>query len=112
MKKNTGGVGAEKYLDFDGMAVRYVCDKRTIYRRIKLGILPRPHYHGTRFPRWDIAELDANDRRLAYERVPNVAVIAAIKAKKAKAAEKAKKPAKKPARKHTAAVEQHEEISF
>ena len=114
--KNTESV--EKYLDSDGMAVRYVIDKRSVLRRVKMGLLPKPYYFGTRFPRWSIQECDANDRRLAFERVPNVGVLAATKVNAAKKAEKkaaklkSPAPAEKPARKHAAAVEQHEEISF
>jgi hypothetical protein len=65
-------------------------------------LLPKPYYFGTRFPRWDIAELDENDRKLASVRVPNVGALAAAKAKADKKAErKAAKPKpaeKKPAR--------------
>ena len=82
--KNTES--AEKYLDSDGMAVRYVIDKRSVLRRVKMGLLPKPYYFGTRFPRWSIQECDANDRRLAFERVPNVGALAALAAKKDKAA--------------------------
>jgi len=111
---------AEKYLDSDGMAVRYVVDKRSVLRRVKQGLLPKPYYFGTRFPRWSIEELDANDRRLAFERVPNVGAIAATKANADKP--KPPAPAEKPAaekppprggpRKHAAASpENHETVS-
>ena len=102
-----------------GVAARYGIDVRTVPRRVAQGLLPKPRYYGTRHPRWLISELDANDQRLAYVRQPNAGVLAMAKvnaAKKAKAERKAAKkkppaPAEKP-RKHAAAVEQHEEISF
>jgi hypothetical protein len=113
-QKFLNSIGAEKYLNYDGMAVRYLVDKRTIMRRVALGLLPQPMYFGTKYPRWSLSELDENDRKLASVRLANVAAIAATKAKKAKAAKKkaakpkSPAPAEKPARKHTAAAEQNE----
>ena len=73
-------------------------------RRVKLGLLPEPQYFGTRFPRWDLALLEANDKRIANRRLPNVGALAAAKAhadkKAGKKADKPKPPAKpKPKRK-------------
>ena len=101
-----------------GVAARYMIDVRTVPRRVAQGLLPKPRYYGTRHPRWLISELDENDQRLAYVRQPNAGALAMAKANAAKKAErkaakpKSPAPAEKPARKHTAAVEQHEEISF
>jgi predicted DNA-binding transcriptional regulator AlpA len=82
-----------KYLTTKQVAERYSIDPRSVQRRVKEGRLPPPVYLGTRFPRWDIAELDENDKKLASVRVPNVGAIAAAKANAAKP-----KPAEKPAR--------------
>jgi hypothetical protein len=112
-----------KYLTTKQVAERYSIDPRSVQRRVKDGLLPPPKYFGTRFPRWSIAELDENDRLLAYVRHPNPGALAAAKvnaikkaerkaAKKKAAKPKSPAPAEKPARKHTAAAEQHEEISF
>jgi hypothetical protein len=109
------------YLTTKEVATRYGIDPRSVQRRVTEGLLPEPKYFGTRFPRWSIAELDENDRKYASVRVENVGAIAALAAKKDKAAKKAERkaaktktpaPAEKPARKHAAAVEQHEEINF
>jgi hypothetical protein len=107
----------KKYEDYAGMEVRYLVDQRTIMRRVKQGILPKPKYFGTRFPRWSIEELDENDQRLAAVRVANHGALAAAEAKAAKKAERkavkpkiipaAEKPARQRGRKHAAAsVEQ------
>jgi hypothetical protein len=95
-----------KYLTTKQVAERYSIDPRSVPRRVAEQLLPKPYYFGTRFPRWDIAELDENDRKLASVRVPNVGALAAAKAKADKKAErKAAKPKpaeKKPARPRTA----------
>jgi hypothetical protein len=109
-----------KYLTTKDVAARYSIDPRSVQRRVKDGLLPPPKYFATRFPRWDIAELDENDRKLASVRVPNVGAIAATKANAAKP--KPPAPAEKPAaekprprggpRKHLAASpENHETVS-
>jgi hypothetical protein len=82
-----------KYLTTKQVAERYSIDPRSVQRRVRDGLLPPPKYFATRFPRWDIAELDENDKKLASVRVPNVGAIAAAKANAAKP-----KPAEKPAR--------------
>ena len=74
-----------KYLTTKQVAERYSIDPRSVQRRVKDGLLPPPKYFATRFPRWDIAELDENDRELASVRVPNVGAIAATAAKAAAA---------------------------
>ena len=81
-----------KYLTTKQVAERYSIDPRSVQRRVKDGLLPPPKYFATRFPRWDIADLDENDRKLASVRVPNVG---AIKANAAKP--KPPTPAEKPA---------------
>ena len=73
-----------KYLTTKQVAERYSIDPRSVPRRVAEQLLPKPYYFGTRFPRWDIAELDENDRKLASVRVPNVGALAAAKAKAAK----------------------------
>jgi hypothetical protein len=78
-------VVSAKYLNTEGVAVRYLIDKRSVQRRVKLGLLPPPYYFGTRFPRWGIEELDANDRRIAALRVPNLGAIAAAEKRTAAA---------------------------
>src|SRR6516164_3661168 len=109
-----------KYLTTKQVAERYSIDPRSVPRRVAEQLLPKPYYFGTRFPRWDIAELDENDRKLASARVPNVGAIAATKAYAAKS--KLPAPAEKPAaekprprggpRKHAAASpENHETVS-
>jgi len=75
-----------KYLTTKQVAERYSIDPRSVQRRAKDGLLPPPKYFATRFPRWDIAELDENDRKLASVRVANVGALAALAAKKDKAA--------------------------
>jgi len=101
-----------KYLTTKQVAERYSIDPRSVQRRVKDGLLPPPKYFATRFPRWDIADLDENDRKLASVRVPNVG---AIKANAAKP--KPPAPAEKPRprggpRKHAAASpENHETVS-
>ena len=74
------------YLTTKEVATRYGIDPRSVQRRVKEGLLPEPKYFGTRFPRWSIAELDENDRKYASVRVENVGAIAALAAKKDKAA--------------------------
>jgi hypothetical protein len=95
-------VPEEKYDDTFGVAARYKINPRSVMRRSKQGLLPKPYYFGTRHPRWSIAELDENDRLLAYVRHPNLGALAAAKVnatKKTEAAKPAKpKPAEKPAR--------------
>ena len=81
---------AVKYLDMQSVAERYAINVRSVLRRVREGLLPKPKYFGTRFPRWDIAELDENDRRLAAVRITNPGVIAAIAAAKKKRAAEAK----------------------
>jgi hypothetical protein len=81
-----------KYLTTKQVAERYSIDPRSVQRRVKMELLPLPKYFATRFPRWDIVELDENDRKLASVRVPNVG---AIKANAAKP--KPPAPAEKPA---------------
>jgi len=109
-----------KYLTTKQVAERYSIDPRSVPRRVAEQLLPKPYYFGTRFPRWDIAELDENDQKLASVRVPNVGAIAATKAYAAKP--KLPAPAEKPAaekprprggpRKHAAASpENHETVS-
>jgi hypothetical protein len=116
-QKYLNSQGAKKYLNYDGMEARYLVNRRTIQRRVIDGLLPQPKFFGSKHPRWDLDELDASDRKLASVRLANAAVIAAAKANAIKSAErkaakkKAPAPAEKP-RKHAAAVEQHEEISF
>jgi hypothetical protein len=75
-----------KYLTTKQVAERYAIDPRSVPRRVAEQLLPKPYYFGTRFPRWDIAELDENDRKLASVRVANVGALAALAAKKDKAA--------------------------
>jgi hypothetical protein len=74
------------YLTTKEVAVRYGIDPRSVQRRVKEGLLPEPKYFGTRFPRWNIAELDENDRKYASVRVENVGAIAALAAKRDNAA--------------------------
>jgi hypothetical protein len=74
-----------KYLTTKQVAERYAIDPRSVPRRVAEQLLPKPYYFGTRFPRWDIAELDENDRKLASVRAER-------KAAKPKPAEK--KPAR------------------
>jgi predicted DNA-binding transcriptional regulator AlpA len=92
------------YLTSKEVALRYGIDVRSIYRRVKLGILPPPVYLGTRFPRWSIQSLDQSDRKYASVRVEHGGTLAMAKINAAK--KKAAK--KKPARKQAAAVEQNE----
>jgi hypothetical protein len=108
------------YLTMKEVALRYGVDVRSIQRRVKLGILPSPKFFGTRFPRWSIEELDQNDRKYASVRVENVGAIAALAAKKVKAAKKAERkaakknppaPTEKPARKRADAA-QNEELNL
>jgi len=95
------------YLTTKEVATRYGIDPRSVQRRVKEGLLPEPKYFGTRFPRWSIAELDENDRKYASVRVENVGAIAALAAKKDKAAKPklAEKPAR-PRKERAAATEQ------
>jgi hypothetical protein len=58
------------YLTTKEVATRYGIDPRSVQRRVKEQLLPKPYYFGTRFPRWSIEELDENDRRLAYRATP------------------------------------------
>ena len=74
-----------KYLNTKDVAARYRIDPRSVQRRVKEGLLPPPYYFGTRFPRWEITELDTHDRRMAMARVPNRGALAAAKAKAAAA---------------------------
>jgi hypothetical protein len=74
------------YMTTKEVATRYGIDPRSVQRRVKMGILPLPVYLGTRYPRWSISSLDANDRKYASVRVENVGAIAALAAKKEKAA--------------------------
>jgi hypothetical protein len=104
-----------KYLTTKQVAERYSIDPRSVQRRAKDGLLPPPKYFATRFPRWDIAELDENDRKLASVRVPNVGAIAATKANAAKpkppALAEKPRPRRGP-RKHSAASRKnHETVS-
>jgi hypothetical protein len=101
------------YLTTKEVATRYGIDPRSVQRRVKEQLLPKPYYFGTRFPRWSIEELDENDRRLAYSRHPNIGAVAtkanaeAAKPKPPARAEKPRPPGGP--RKHAAASpEDHE----
>ena len=108
-------VVSAKYLNTEGVAVRYLIDKRSVQRRVKLGLLPPPYYFGTRFPRWSIEELDENDKKLAYSRHPNVGAIAATKAEadaaKPPAPAEKPRPRGKPRKRAAASPENHETVS-
>jgi hypothetical protein len=92
MKPKDVPTALKTHEDYRGMELRYLVDQRTIQRRVRDGLLPKPRFYGSRFPRWLISELDANDRRLAFSRTPDTGALAA-------AAKRAGKPAKKPAKK-------------
>lgn len=51
------------YLRKADVAARYKVDKRTVDRMKGDGRIPPPKYlPGSRFPIWEVGELDANDR--------------------------------------------------
>jgi predicted DNA-binding transcriptional regulator AlpA len=65
MKKNPSG---RIYLRKAKVAERYDTTVRTIERMVADGTLPKPHYFGSRFPRWREDELDAADRNALIRR--------------------------------------------
>jgi predicted DNA-binding transcriptional regulator AlpA len=57
-----------RFLSKAAVAERYTTSSQTVDRMSRDGRLPRPLYFGgTRFPRWDEAELDEFDRRRTRE---------------------------------------------
>jgi predicted DNA-binding transcriptional regulator AlpA len=60
--------GNRIYLRKAKVAERYDTTTRTIERMVQDGILPKPHYFGSRFPRWAEDELDAADRNALMRR--------------------------------------------
>ena len=56
------------YLRKKSVAARYGVDPRTVPRMVEDGRIPAPDLYNGRFPLWDEAALDANDREAARER--------------------------------------------
>jgi hypothetical protein len=57
----------KKYLRTNGVAARYSVHPRSVPRMVKDKRIPAPSFYSGRFPLWDEAALDANDRKAARE---------------------------------------------
>jgi len=63
-----------KYLRKRQVAERYGIHERSVDAMSKDGRLPKPHYHGSRIPRWLESELDAQDQTASRKMVTKASV--------------------------------------
>lgn len=57
-----------KYVDDKFLAARYDCGTRTVWRRAREGHLPKPVKLTPSVTRWDLAEIETHEAKLAAER--------------------------------------------